>query len=121
MEKDKFIELSARRTRGERIRVVFDILMDLIEAQPGIEKAEFWEKIKNGYEDEIKAFEELTRIPNKVKKSRKPRRKKEDPPIENFLNEDLIDRLEDSIKGTNNAMRLSEDERTYYKVREGEN
>lgn len=72
MEKSKFLELVKQRQTGERARVLWEILTEIIGFSPEGTRVEFWQKIKEAYEGEMKATEEMMRIPDKKpRKSRK--------------------------------------------------
>lgn len=60
MEKDRFMNLAKQIKAGERARVLFDMLMEVIEAQPDIKHTEFWECLKVKIMGEQKAIQELT-------------------------------------------------------------
>lgn len=71
---DKFFELLKQRQIGERIRILFDMLMELINAQPDIPRTEFWLKLKEGFEMEQKAYDEMTKLGKAS--SKKPRKRR---------------------------------------------
>lgn len=74
---DKFFELLKQRQIGERIRILWDMLMELINAQPDIPRTEFWLKLKEGFEMEQKAYDEMTKLSKPGKKPRKKRNPKD--------------------------------------------
>lgn len=76
MEKSRFLELTKQIKTGERVRVLFDMIMELIEAAPDIQKADFWESLKGKIVAEQEAIQELTRQSVEAKKPEVKRRKK---------------------------------------------
>lgn len=61
MEKDRFFELVRQHKTGERVRVLFDILMEFIGASPEAERVDFWNLLKEKLQGEQDAIVELTK------------------------------------------------------------
>lgn len=69
MEKDRFLNLTKQIKDGERVRVLFDMIMELINMQPDMQKVDFWLGIKAKIEGEQKGIAEM--IKEGVVKKRK--------------------------------------------------
>lgn len=61
MDKDRFFQLVKQHKTGERVRVLFDIIMELIEASPDAERVDFWGLLKAKLQGEQDAMAELTK------------------------------------------------------------
>lgn len=95
MEKDRFFNLTKQIKTGERVRVIFELLMECIEASPDEERVDFWGKLKAKMVAEQEAIQELTKSsmdkPKQVSKKRATSaqelsiRKDEEPSDEDFF------------------------------------
>lgn len=87
MEKDRFFELQKQIRDGERVRVLFDMIMELINMQPDMQKVDFWLGIKAKIEGEQKGIAEMMKggVVKKRKKVLKGGDTKGDIPVDEIL------------------------------------
>lgn len=90
MDKDRFFGLTKDIRTGERVRVLFDMLMETIGAEETIKKGEFFEVLRSKIVAEQDAIREMTSFGGPPKEI-KPRKKvKPDNQASNDVSDNLI-------------------------------
>lgn len=77
MDKERFFSLTKDIRTGERVRVLFDLLMECIGAQESIKKGEFFEMLKAKIVAEQEAQAELMKAGGLDVKKKRHRKAKE--------------------------------------------